>query len=138
MAGRTPWGDRVRSVNGGRRKLIVVSNRGPVTYARDDGGERTTRRGGGGLVTALRGLVAHHDVTWIASAMSDEDRAVVAEANGEAVEERLNGDSPFRLRLVSHHEAGHHRVYKVVSEPVLLVPQHHLLGLAYHPSLHNA
>src|SRR5213595_3467281 len=99
MSGRTPWGDRVRSVNGGRRKLIVVSNRGPVTYARDDGGERTTRRGGGGLVTALRGLVAHHDVTWIASAMSDEDRAVVAEG---PIDESLGNGSTVRLRLVGH------------------------------------
>ena len=138
MSGRTPWGDRVRSVNGGRRKLIVVSNRGPVTYARDDGGERTTRRGGGGLVTALRGLVAHHDVTWIASAMSDEDRAVVAEANGEAVEERLNGDSPFRLRLVAHDEAAYDWFYNVVSNPMLWFLQHYLWELAYTPSLDNA
>src|SRR6185312_12217762 len=49
-----------------RRKLIVVSNRGPVSYGRDAAGERVARRGGGGLVTALRGLVRHQDVTWIA------------------------------------------------------------------------
>src|SRR5919198_554082 len=34
-----------------RRKLIVVSNRGPVTYARR-GGERIARRGGGDLASA--------------------------------------------------------------------------------------
>ena len=49
----------------GRRKLIVVSNRGPVTYGRGSDGERVARRGGGGLVTALRSLVSHHDVVWI-------------------------------------------------------------------------
>jgi trehalose 6-phosphate synthase len=127
-----------REVNGGRRKLIVVSNRGPVTYGRDDVGERTTRRGGGGLVTALRGLVAHHDVTWIASAMSDEDRAVVAEANGEAVEEQLNGDSVFRLRLVAHDQAAYDWFYNVVSNPMLWFLQHYLWELAYTPSLDNA
>ena len=62
-----------------RRKLIVVANRGPVAYARSPDGERITRRGGGGLVTALRSLVVQHDVTWIASALSDEDRVVAAE-----------------------------------------------------------
>jgi len=36
-----------------RRKLIVVSNRGPVSYSRQNG-ERVAKRGGGGLVTALR------------------------------------------------------------------------------------
>src|SRR6188508_3611902 len=69
-----------------RRSLIVVSNRGPVTYQRD-GDYRVARRGGGGLVTALRSLVEHHDVTWIASAMSDADREVAEEAGDEPVEE---------------------------------------------------
>ena len=113
----------------------MVSNRGPITYARDDAGERVTRRGGGGLVTALRGLVAHHDVTWIASAMSDEDRAVVAEANGEAVEEQLNGDATFRLRLVAHDQAAYDWFYNVVSNPMLWFLQHYLWELAYTPSL---
>ena len=68
-----------------RHNLIVVSNRGPVTYGRS-GGERTARRGGGGLVTALRSLVLHHDVTWIASTMSEEDCVVANENDGEAFE----------------------------------------------------
>ena len=68
------------AVAAARRKLIVVSNRGPVSYARGAEGNRVARRGGGGLVTALRGLVSHHDVTWVASAMSEEDRAVADEA----------------------------------------------------------
>ena len=93
-----------------RRKLIVVSNRGPVTYARDRGGERIARRGGGGLVTALRSLVSHHDVTWIASAMTGEDRAVVAEAGGAAIDEHARDGSAFRLRLVAH-AAGDPDVY---------------------------
>ena len=65
-----------------RRKLIVVANRGPVSFARNAAGERIRRRGGGGLVTALRGLVAQHDVTWIASAITDEDEPVAAEHGG--------------------------------------------------------
>ena len=84
----------------GRRKLIVVSNRGPVVYERDSSGERVARRGGGGLVTALRSLVEHHDVTWIASAMSDEDRAVVDEAGGGPIDETARGGAPYKLRLV--------------------------------------
>jgi trehalose 6-phosphate synthase len=111
----------------------VVSNRGPVTYGRDEG-ERVTRRGGGGLVTALRGLVAHHDVTWVASAMTEEDRAVVAEAGGEAVEETLESGSSFRLRFVVHDEAAYDWFYNVVSNPMLWFLQHYLWELAYTPS----
>src|SRR5580765_4233693 len=70
-----------------RRKLIVVSNRGPITYVRGTDGQRLARRGGGGLVTALRSLVSHHDVTWIASAMTDEDRAIAIDAGDAAIEE---------------------------------------------------
>jgi trehalose 6-phosphate synthase len=118
-----------------RRKLIVVSNRGPVTFARDRGGERVARRGGGGLVTALRSLVSHHDVTWIASAMTDEDRAVVAEAGGAAIDEQARDGSAFRLRLVAHDEAAYDWFYNVVSNPMLWFLQHYLWELAYTPSV---
>ena len=77
-----------------RRKLIVVSNRGPVSFSRNERGELTAKRGGGGLVTALRGLVALHEVTWIASAISDEDHALA----GEMLEETARDGSPFTRR----------------------------------------
>jgi trehalose 6-phosphate synthase len=124
-----------------RRKLIVVSNRGPISYRLEDG-RRVPRRGGGGLVTALRGLLAEHDVTWIASAMTDEDRAVVAEWDGAAVEERSREGSPYRLRLVAHDESAYDWHYNVVSNPTLWFLQHYLWNLAYAPShdpgLHHA
>ncbi|MFL5934068.1 MAG: trehalose-6-phosphate synthase, partial [Gaiellaceae bacterium] len=117
-----------------RRRLIVVSNRGPVTFARVSD-ERVARRGGGGLVTGLRSLVEHHDVTWIASAMSDEDRAVAAESGGDAVEERSRDGSPFRLRLVAHDETAYDWFYNVVANPMLWFLQHYLWQLAYTPSV---
>jgi trehalose 6-phosphate synthase len=86
-------------------------------------------------VTALRGLVAHHDVTWIASAMSDEDRMVMAEAGGAAIEERSRDGSPFRLRLVEHDQSAYDWFYNVVSNPMLWFLQHYLWELAYTPSL---
>ena len=51
----------MRSSLSDQSTLIIVSNRGPVTYDRVDG-RRVERRGGGGLVTALRGLREQHDV----------------------------------------------------------------------------
>jgi trehalose 6-phosphate synthase len=124
-----------------RRKLIVVSNRGPVSYRREDG-RRVARRGGGGLVTALRSLLAEHDVTWIASAMTYEDRAVAAEADGGAVEERSREGAPYRCRLVAHDESAYDWYYNVISNPTLWFLQHYLWNLAYAPShdpgLHHA
>jgi trehalose 6-phosphate synthase len=119
---------------GQRRKLILVSNRGPVTFRREHG-ERVLRRGGGGLVTALRSLVVDHDVTWIASAMTDEDRAVAAESDGSAVEERSREGAPYRLRLVAHDEHAYDWFYNVVSNPMLWFLQHYLWNLVYDPNI---
>ena len=125
-----------------RRKLIVVSNRGPASFTRDEEGNRVARRGGGGLVTALRSLVVHHDVTWIASAMTDEDRAVAIESGGEAIEEVARDGSPYRLRLVAHDPAAYDWYYNVVANPTLWFLQHYLWALAYapdiDPGLHHA
>jgi trehalose 6-phosphate synthase len=124
-----------------RRKLIVVSNRSPVTYGRVDG-DRVTKRGGGGLVTALRSLVEHHDVTWIASAMSDEDRAVAAEAGTDPMPETSRDGSPYGIRLIAHDPQAYDWYYNVVSNPVLWFAQHYLWGLAsspdVDPGLHHA
>jgi trehalose 6-phosphate synthase len=118
-----------------RRKLIVVSNRGPVSFGRDASGSRVARRGGGGLVTALRSLVTHHDVTWVASAMTDEDRAVEADAGGEAIEETARDGSSYRLRLVAHDPIAYDRYYNVVANPTLWFIQHYLWGLAESPDV---
>src|ERR671937_255753 len=116
----------------GRRKLIVVSNRGPVSFGRS-GGERVARRGGGGLVSALRSLVQHSDVTWIAGAMTDEDRAVAAEAGGEAFEEVARDGSPYRLRLLAHDEHAYDLYYNVLANPTLWFVQHYLWSLSATP-----
>lgn len=103
-----------------RRKLIVVANRAPVMY--ENG---VAKRGGGGLVTALTGLIAHHDVTWIASAMSDGDRAIAAERGGSFEETTRDGDA-YRLRLVSHDLPAYQLFYNVVANPALWFVQHGL------------
>jgi trehalose 6-phosphate synthase len=113
------------------RPLIIVSNRGPVTYDRDPTGVRVERRGGGGLVTALRGLRERHDVTWIASAATDEDRVVAAEGGGGG-----------GVVLVAHDPHAYDLYYNVVANPMLWFIQHALWGPAFSPvvdrELHEA
>jgi len=123
-----------------RRNLLVVANRAPVTYGRE-GGERVARRGGGGLVTALAGLLGHHDVTWIASAMTGEDAVVAAESGGAFAETSRDG-AGYRLRLVAHDPAAYDRFYNVFANPTLWFLQHYLWGLGegleLDPALHAA
>jgi trehalose 6-phosphate synthase len=118
-----------------------VANRAPVTYTREADGTRSARRGGGGLVTALGGLLAQHDVTWIASAMSDEDRALAAESPQSFEEETAAGDR-YRLRLIAHDPVAYDRFYNVVANPTLWFIQHYLWGLGsdptFDPALHEA
>jgi trehalose 6-phosphate synthase len=115
----------------GRRRLIVASNRGPIVFGHADDGSRTTRRGGGGLVTALSGLVSAHDVTWIASAVTEGDREVALETDG-SLEERDRAGRPFRLRLIAHEPIDYDRYYNVLANPLLWFVQHELwpAGLA--------
>ena len=127
---------------GARRKLIVVSNRGPVTFDRDADGGRVARRGGGGLVTALRSLVAMHDVTWIASAMTDEDQRVAEEADGGAIDETARDGSSYRVKLVAHEPTAYDWFYNVIANPTLWFLQHYLWNFAQAPNvdrgLHHA
>jgi trehalose 6-phosphate synthase len=117
-----------------RRRLIVVSNRGPVSYGRAPDGTRTARRGGGGLVTALRSLVSYHDVTWIASAITEEDVSVA----GTTLEETARDGSPYRLHLVAHDPQAYDWYYNVVSNPMLWFVQHSLWELPYTPKVDAA
>jgi trehalose 6-phosphate synthase len=125
----------------GRRKLLVVANRAPVVYGRASDGSLEARRGGGGLVTALGGLLAHHDVTWIASAMTEDDRAVAAE-HDVPFPETTRAGVPYRQLLVAHDADAYDRFYNVVANPTLWFLQHYLWGLGsapdFGPELHDA
>lgn len=106
-----------------RRRLIVVSNRGPVAYDRAPEGGLVTRRGAGGLVTALAPLVSRHDVTWVASAMSAAERQLAAQGR---IEETAQDGSGYRLRLVAVPPEAYRLYYDVVANPVLWFVQHGL------------
>ncbi len=120
---------------GERGRLIVVSNRGPVIHARGADGEIVPRRGGGGLVTALDSLGGHYDIVWIASAISDADREMAAEAAGERIAERSRAGSPFGLRLIAHDPEAYRLYYDVVANPMLWFIQHRLWDLTRSPSI---
>ena len=108
------------------RRLIVVSNRGPVGYDRGADGRRVRLRGSGGLVTALRPLVSLHDVTWIASAMTEEEREIAASGS---VDEVAADGARFRLRLVAHDPDAYRDFYDVVANAALWFVQHDMWNL---------
>ena len=102
------------------RKLILVSNRGPVAFAYDENGERTVQRGGGGLVTALTGLAQHVDATWIAAADTQADKDF---KEGDVP---LDGDGKIRVKFIDPDPTEYEGYYNNISNPLLWFLQHNM------------
>jgi trehalose 6-phosphate synthase len=115
--------------------LVIVSNRGPAQFERDDDGEIQVARGGGGLVTALSGLVKHRDALWIASTMTDEDAWVAEESDGP-IEIEIDGVD-YRLCLVESDPDAYDRFYNVIANPILWFIQHYLWDLSNAPDIRH-
>jgi trehalose 6-phosphate synthase len=114
--------------------LVLVSNRGPATFARGETGELEPSRGGGGLVTALTGLVHHRDAVWVASAMSDEDAEMSEQQGGGSFDVELD-DVRYRVRLVESDPDAYDGFYNVVANPLLWFIQHYLWDLSNAPNI---
>ena len=52
----------------GDRRLIIATNRGPVTFTTTADGSLRPRRGSGGLDTPIAQVGRHDPVTWVAAA----------------------------------------------------------------------
>ena len=115
-----------------RQRLTVVSNRGPIVHQRRNG-ERVTRRGGGGLVSALRGLLGAHDVTWVACALTTEDHVVARENQGAATLEHDAAGNAFYLRLADPDPSDYRHAYGEIANPLLWFIQHGLYDLGQSP-----
>jgi trehalose 6-phosphate synthase len=114
-----------------RPPLILVSNRGPVTYGEDG----SFKRGGGGLVTALTGLASHREVVWIASTMTEGDTAAMREANGEPLHIDSPTGSSYQVRLVESDPDAYDRFYNIFANPMLWFIQHYLWDLSNAPDI---
>src|SRR3954452_19806314 len=111
--------------------LVLVSNRGPVTY-QDDG---TVRRGTGGLVTALQGLASHRDAVWIASAMSARDGEVAREHGGRPFTVAAPEGGEYRIKLVESDPDAYDRFYNIFANPMLWFIQHYLWDQSNAPDI---
>ncbi|HMI23343.1 MAG TPA: trehalose-6-phosphate synthase [Streptosporangiaceae bacterium] len=74
-----------------KQRVLVASNRGPISYQFGADGSLTGRRGGGGMIagvtSGLAALGPEASVTWICAALSDADRAVARSRDAGARDE---------------------------------------------------
>jgi trehalose 6-phosphate synthase len=111
--------------------LVLVSNRGPVTFGPD--GE--VKRGTGGLVTALTGLASHRETTWIASAMTEHDIEASSQAGGRPFTVRSPAGGEYQVRLVASEAEAYDRFYNTFANPMLWFIQHYLWDLSNAPDI---
>jgi trehalose 6-phosphate synthase len=108
------------------RSVVIVSNRGPVSFEVADG-ELVARRGAGGLVTGLAPIVAGTDAIWLAAALSDADRKAAAHGVADA--------DGLHVRMVDLDPALHRMAYDVVCNATLWFCLHGLFDLARRPRI---
>ncbi|MDQ1444072.1 MAG: trehalose 6-phosphate synthase [Acidimicrobiaceae bacterium] len=105
----------------GRPDLVIASNRGPLSFRREADGRLEPTRGAGGLVSSIGPLIEDTGATWVAAAMSDDDRAGAAAAANQGV------------RLLDIDTAVYRQAYDVVSNATLWFLHHGLYDLARRP-----
>ena len=147
-------GTLLRELIGSEGRLIVLSNRGPVTFEQDprDAGSLTAARGSGGLVTALAELGRHAPLTWVAAALSEADRVVApvlrrlatGDANGDPhglaarVRDLLDETVPgqdLHLELVDLPPEVFEPYYGTIANPFLWFIGHRMYQPAYAPNI---
>jgi trehalose 6-phosphate synthase len=117
-------------MSNGSPPLVLVSNRGPVTFEKDG-----VSRGGGGLVTALTGLASHRDAVWVASAMTEHDSRVAREHGGRPFTVQSPSGGEYRIKLVESDPEAYERFYSIFANPILWFIQHYLWDLSNAPDI---
>jgi trehalose 6-phosphate synthase len=115
------------------QRVLVASNRGPVSYQFRADGSLAGQRGGGGMIAGVReGLAAlgpEADVTWICAALSDADRAAAALSDADpsaACAKGARAEDGIRVRMLDIPPDIFDRAYNHVANSALWFV-HHLL-----------
>ncbi len=118
-------GDHVTSAgDGSLSDVVLVSNRGPMTFRLQDG-LPVAAPSGGGLAGSLLPLVEGTGATWVASTMNEADR--LAGSSG------LMATDGLRVELVEPEPDVYNLAYNVVSNATLWFCHHHLFDSARRP-----
>ncbi|MFI6491372.1 trehalose-6-phosphate synthase [Streptomyces sp. NPDC050564] len=107
----------------GAHRILVASNRGPVTYEVREDGSLNAKRGGGGLVSGLSAIGPDAGALWVCSALGDGDREAVRRGVGEDGVRMLDIDAEVHADAYNGIANSvlwfvHHMLYQTPLEPV--------------------
>jgi trehalose 6-phosphate synthase len=114
-------------------RILVASNRGPVSFVQEDG-ELIPKRGAGGLVTGLIHVIQETGGLWVAAAMGEGDRQRVREASGGSFQAVVD-DAKYNVRLLEFDPQTYEYAYNTVSNRLLWFLHHYLWDLPRSPGL---
>ncbi|HET9897499.1 MAG TPA: trehalose-6-phosphate synthase [Streptosporangiaceae bacterium] len=115
-----------------RRRTLVASNRGPVSFARGDDGTLKVKRGGGGMVSGLSSVASRSDLLWVCAALSEADRIAARRAPGGYL--GLDGTpGGSAVRMLEIPVATFSRAYNTVANSVLWFVHHMLYDTPTRP-----
>ncbi|WP_205696279.1 trehalose-6-phosphate synthase [Conexibacter sp. SYSU D00693] len=119
------------SADAEHRPLVLVSNRGPVTFDEEGG----VKRGTGGLVTALTGLASHRDAVWVCSTMTEGDAQRAREEQGRPFTVTSPAGGEYQVKFVESDPDAYDRFYNIFANPMLWFIQHYLWDLSNAPDV---
>ena len=106
------------------QRILVASNRGPISYQFATDGSLTGQRGGGGMIagvtSGLADVAPQAEVTWICAALSDADRAAARQ------QDRGDDQDGVCVRMLDIPPGTFDRAYNNVANSTLWF-LHHLL-----------
>jgi trehalose 6-phosphate synthase len=113
-------------------RVLIASNRGPVSFAVGENGSLVARRGAGGLVSGLSSVKDHADVLWVCAALSDADRAAARDAPGGRLDAGLT-PGKSTVRMLDIPAATFQRAYNSVANSTLWFVHHMLFDTPNQP-----
>jgi len=115
------------------QRVLVASNRGPVSFQFTASGGLSAVRGGGGLIagliSGLAGLDGGTSATWICAALSDPDRAAVEQAK----DHDIPGPGDMAVRMLDIPQETFDAAYNQVANSALWFLHHMLFDTPVQP-----
>ncbi len=118
----------------GSARVVVASNRGPVSFVVGDDGQFTLRRGAGGLVSAVSVASGNGESVWVCSALSPHDRRAAKEAPNGRLDRAGHETGGSAVRMLDIDEATFHRAYNAVANSTLWYVNHSIYDTPHNPS----